>query len=137
MKYKSTKAHVLSSSQFLRFGGGNNRKNNAKLPLKGVGDVVLFAYLDDLVLPNANFALKYTFTNKMVKFTWQTTPFGVNSPTAYVHFELEYLVDTPNLLYIRYSHDSNPAFLNGESAAIGVQSGKLLVLSQHLLRVQM
>lgn len=114
------------SSQFIRFGGGNNKKNNGKLPLKNVGNVVIFPYLDDLVLPNANFALKYTYTNKMVRFEWQTVPFGVNSASAYVHFELEYLVDTPNLVYVRYSHDSNPAFFNGESAAIGIQAGELV-----------
>lgn len=67
--------------------------------------------------------MEYTYTNKMVRFSWQTAPFGISSPSGYVHFELEYLVDTPNILYIRYSHDSNPAFLNGASAAIGVQSG--------------
>jgi len=121
---------VVSSPlcQFIRFGGGNNKKDNGKLPLKNAGDVAIFAYLDDLVLPNNNFAMRYTYTNNMVRFEWQTVPFGVNSASAYVHFELEYLVATPNILYIRYSHDSNPAFLNGASAAIGVQSGELVVL---------
>lgn len=64
----------------------------------------------------------------MVRFEWQTVPFGVSSSSAYVHFELEYLVDTPNLVYIRYSHDSNAAFLNGASATIGVQAGELSAL---------
>jgi hypothetical protein len=109
----------------LRFGSGNNAKDNGKLPRKNIGDTVLFPYMDDLVLPNSNFQMTYTFTNKMVRFSWETTPFGINSLTAYIHFELEYLVDTPNLLYIRYFDDSNPAFLNGASATIGVQSGRL------------
>lgn len=120
LSFASLRIH--RSPKFLRFGSGNNKKDNGKLPLPGVGDVVIFPYLDNLVLPNAAFSLRYTFTNSMVKFEWQGVPYGIQSPSAYMHFELEYLVGTPNILYVRYFHDSNPAFLNGESATIGVQS---------------
>ena len=107
--------------KFLRFNPGNPDIDGSSFAL---GNVALAPYFRDLVLLDEQFTLEYTFTDRRVTFEWQTVPYGDRSPSSYIHFELEYLVDTPNIVYVRYLHDSNPVYLNGAGATIRFQAGK-------------